>query len=74
MKNNRKALIITESGHDNSFIDCEIAGAVEVAGRRNKFIRTKILEYGARHPAIVSVGLVVGFVASIITIMDRFHI
>lgn len=64
MKKVRKALVITEEAKDNTFDDCTIVGGVEIAGKRTKFVRTKILDYKNQHPIIA----LIGFAASLITV------
>ena len=51
-EHNPMALKITKESKHATFLDCEINGGVEIAGKNTKMLRTKINLFKIEHPAI----------------------
>ena len=70
-----KAVIITEEAKRTTFIDSQINGAVEIAGKDTSFIRTSIKYFQGQAnwlKVIEVVGVVFTVIAGIFTVLQYY--
>ncbi|MCK9360833.1 hypothetical protein M0Q28_01230 [Patescibacteria group bacterium] len=68
----RIALELTDTARDNIFVDSTVHGRVKVAGKGNKFFRTKVFLWKKEHPVWFLLG-VVASIFGIITGLISFY-